>query len=33
MGIENAEAERSELATREMEQMLREVILFEPVMI
>ena len=33
MGIENAEAERSETAPREMEQMLGKVMLFEPVMI
>ena len=33
MGIENAEAERSETTPREVEQMLGEVMLFEPVMI
>ena len=33
MGIENAEAERTEAAPREVEQMLGEVMLFEPVMI
>ena len=33
MGIENAEAEPTEAAPREVEQMLGEVMLFEPVMI
>ena len=33
MGIDNAEAERSETTPREVEQMLGEVMLFEPVMI
>ena len=33
MGIDNAEAERKEEAPREVEQMLGEVMLFEPVMI
>ena len=33
MGFENAEAERTEAALREVEQMLGEVMLFEPVMI
>ena len=33
MGVENTEAERTERAPREVEQMLGEVMLFEPVMI
>ena len=33
MGIDNAEVERTEAAPREIEQMLGEVMLFEPVMI
>ena len=33
MGIENAEAKRSETSPRELEQMLGEVMVFEPVMI
>ena len=33
MGIDNAEAERSETTPREVEQMLGEVMFFEPVMI
>ena len=33
MGIKNAEAERIEAAPREVEQMLGDVMLFEPVMI
>ena len=33
MGVENTEAERTETAPREVEQMLGEVMLFEPVMI
>ena len=33
MGIDNAEAERSETTPHEVEQMLGEVMLFEPVMI
>ena len=33
MGVENTEAERTEIAPREVEQMLGEVMLCEPVMI